>query len=60
MASSEVKPQEQIFVDLSAVYNTVNHKPLLNKIVKITDDAKFTNLIGNIFSNRRFFVELKW
>ena len=47
-----------VFVYLSADDDTVNHKSLLNQIFKITDDVKFTNLIGNMLSNRRFFVEL--
>ena len=47
-----------VFVDLSAAYDTISHKLLLNKIYRMTSDIKFTDLIGNMLSNRRYFVEL--
>ena len=47
-----------VFVDLSAAYDTISHKLLLNMIYRMTSDIKFTDLIGNILSNRRYFVEL--
>ena len=47
-----------VFVDLSAAYDTISHKLILNKIYRMTSDIKFTDLIGNLFSNRRYFVEL--
>ena len=47
-----------VFVDLSAAYDTISHKLLLDKIYRMTSDIKFTDLIGNMFSNRRYFVEL--
>ena len=47
-----------VFVDLSAAYDTISHKLLLNKIYRMTSDIKFTDLIGNMPSNRRYFVEL--
>ena len=47
-----------VFVDLSAAYDTISHKLLLNKIYSMTSDIKFTDLIGNMLSNRRYFVEL--
>ena len=37
---------------------TISHKLLLNKIYRMTSDIKFTDLIGNMLSNRRYFVEL--
>ena len=44
-----------VFVDLSAAYDTISHKLLLNKIYRMTSDIKFTDLIGNMLSNRRYF-----
>ena len=47
-----------VFADLSAAYDTISHKLLLNKIYRMTSYIKFTDLIGNMLSNRRYFVEL--
>ena len=47
-----------VFVDLSVAYDTISHKRLLNKISRMTSDVKFTDLIGNMLYNRRYFVEL--
>ena len=47
-----------VFVDLSAAYDTISHKLLLNKIYRMTSAIKFTDLIGNMLPNRRYFVEL--
>ena len=47
-----------VFVDLSAAYDTISHKLLLNQIYRMTSDIKFTDIIGNMLSNRRYFVEL--
>ena len=57
MAMSEVW-SGTVFVDLSAAYDTISHKLLLNKMYRMTSDIKFTDLIGNMLSNRRYFVEL--
>ena len=45
-------------MDLSAAYDTVNHKLLLNKLYDLTRDAKFTTLVRDMLSNRRFIVDL--
>ena len=45
-------------MELSAGYDTVNHRLLLSKLYGMTEDAEFTKLIGSIMSNRRFYVEL--
>ncbi|KAI8511926.1 hypothetical protein Bbelb_110260 [Branchiostoma belcheri] len=47
-----------VFVDLSAAYDTVNHRILTRKIFEITKDARLTELIQNLLSNRRFFVDV--
>lgn len=47
------------FVDLSAAYDTVNHRILVQKLSKITKDANLTALIQNMLENRRFFVDLR-
>ena len=47
-----------VFVDLSAAYDTISHKLLLNNIYRMTSYIKITDLIGNMLSTRRYFVEL--
>ena len=45
-----------VFVDLSAAYDTVNHRLLLSKILNTTKDFRFTELMQSLLSNRRYFV----
>lgn len=47
-----------VFVDLSAAYDTVNHRRLLSKILETTKDTRLTELIESMLENRHFFVEL--
>ena len=47
-----------VLVDLSAAYDTVNHRCLLNKILELTKDTHLTELIESMLENRLFFVEL--
>lgn len=47
------------FVDLSATYDKVNHRILVQKVSKITTDANLTALIQNMLENRCFFVDLR-
>ena len=44
-----------VFVDLSAAYDTVNHRCLHHKIQELTEDIRLTKLIGSILENIRFF-----
>ena len=46
------------FVDLSAAYNTVNHRLLIQKLFNITQDSTLCRVIQNLLSNRIFYVEL--
>ena len=45
-----------VFVDLSAAYNTANHRLLLSKILNITKNFRFTELMQSLLSNRQYFV----
>ena len=47
-----------VFVDLSAAYDTVNHRRLLSKVLEMTGDVHLTDLIRTLLESRRFFVVL--
>ena len=47
-----------VFVDLSAAYDTVNHRRLLSKVLDMTGDVHLTDLIRTMLESRRFFVVL--
>ena len=46
-------------MDLSAAYDTVNHRLLIQKLYNTTQDSKLCRVIQNLLPNRRFYVELK-
>ena len=46
------------FVDLSAAYDTVNHRLLIQKLYNTRQDSEHCRVIQNLLSNRRFYVEL--
>ena len=46
------------FVDLSAAFDTVNHRLLLRKLYYFTDDSPLCRVIQNMLSSRRCYVEL--
>ena len=46
------------FIDLTAAYDTINHRRLLAKLVMLTDDVQLTKFIRTMLSNRRFKGEL--
>lgn len=47
------------FFDLSADYDTVNHRLLLKKVYELTEDAKLTKIIGLLLRNRKCYVSLQ-
>ena len=47
------------FIDLSAAYDTVNHRILLRKLYEITKDFQLVNIIKTFLQNRRFYVTLQ-
>ena len=54
----ECKITGTAFVDLSAAYDTVNHRLLIQKLYNTTQDSALCRVIQNLLSNRRFYVEL--
>ena len=54
----ECKITGTAFVDLSAAYDTVNHRLLIQQLYNITQDSALCRVIQNLLSNRRFYVEL--
>lgn len=51
--------QGAVFVNLTAVYDTVNHNALLQKIYYQTKDWKFVQIVTSLLQNCRFLVTLK-
>ena len=47
-----------VFVDLTAAYDTVNHRILLQKVAKVTKNATAVKIIQSLLANRRFYVEM--
>ena len=45
-----------VFVDLSAAYDTVNHRRLLSKVLEMTGDVHLTYMIRTMLESRRFFM----
>ena len=46
------------FVDLSAAYDTVHHRILIQKLYNITQDGQLCRVIQTMLSSMRFYVEL--
>ena len=46
------------FVDLSAAYDTVNHRLLIQKLYNTTLDSQLCRVIQKLLSDRRLYVEL--
>ena len=47
-----------VFVDLTAAYDTVNHRRLLLKVALMIKNKKIVSIIKSLLENRRFYVEL--
>ena len=47
-----------ILVDLTAAYDTVNHRALLTKVARMIQNTKLVRIIKSLLANRRFFVEM--
>ncbi|KAI8515700.1 hypothetical protein Bbelb_065130 [Branchiostoma belcheri] len=47
-----------VFVDLTAAYDTVNHRALLTKAARMIKNVRAVRIIESLLTNRRFFVEL--
>ena len=47
-----------VLVDISAAYDTVNHRRLLETINNMTRDYRLMCIVRTLLENRRFFVEL--
>ena len=47
-----------VFVDLSAAYDTINHRKLILKVAKMVNNSNTVGIIRSILVNRRFFVEM--
>ena len=45
-------------VDLSAAYDTVQHRLMIRKLMDMTGDKDLCQVIRGLLSNRRFFVQL--
>ena len=46
------------FVDLSASYDTIQHRLMIRKLMDMTGDIDLCQVIPGLLSNRRFFVQL--
>ena len=47
-----------VFVDLTAAYDTVNHRALLFKVAKMVKNTTIVHIIESLLSNHRYFVEM--
>ena len=47
-----------VFIDLSAAYDTINHRAHLLKVGQTLKNSKMVSIIESLLRNRRFFVEM--
>ena len=52
------KTTRAVFVDLTAAYDTVNHRLLLLKVAKVIRNSSIVQIIQSLLRNRLFFVEM--
>ncbi|KAK4311281.1 hypothetical protein Pmani_016968 [Petrolisthes manimaculis] len=48
-----------VLVDLTAAYDTVNHRSLLLKVAQLVRNATLVHMIESLLVNRRFYVEME-
>lgn len=48
-----------VFIDLTAAYDTINHRILFKRMYEITRDYNLTTFIAEMLRNRRYLVELQ-
>jgi hypothetical protein len=48
-----------VFVDLSAAYDTINHRLLISKFYDMTKDYRLTMFLRSMLENRRYCVQLQ-
>ncbi|KAI4812787.1 hypothetical protein KUCAC02_024155, partial [Chaenocephalus aceratus] len=46
------------FIDLSAAYDTVQHRTMVRKLLDMTGDLNLCQVIKSLLNNRRFYVQL--
>ncbi|KAJ8371111.1 hypothetical protein SKAU_G00111390 [Synaphobranchus kaupii] len=46
------------FIDLTAAYDTVQHRAMIRKLLDMTGDLDLCQVIKSLLNNRRFFVQL--
>jgi len=47
---------DAVFIDLTAAYDTVNHRNIFKKMYEIISDYNLTSFIVEMIRNRRYFV----
>ena len=48
-----------VFIDLTAAYDTVNHRALLLKLGKMIQNSAIVRIVESLLKNRRFYVEME-
>ena len=53
------EPTGGVFVELTAAYDTVNHRLLLSELYDMTKEFHLTKLIQLLLENRLFYMHVK-